>query len=202
MCSICMWVLECYLCPFILYSYYYAQGDASDIKTPDEEPIFLHMFSKALKLDSISGHVKDFDHDSNDRKKVQKILQMLLQYKIDINNDKGKEQLPPLQLAVVSNNLKMITWCIENKCEVEQFNIDNTNALMLAAKYGHVFALAALIRGGCNIQAISEETGRNALHSAAQFGQTRAALFLLRVGVNKKVLDKEGKTAAQLAFDR
>lgn len=44
--------------------------------------------------------------------------------------------------------------------------------------------------------------GRTALHYAGLFGQSRPAQFLLRVGASKKIRDKDGKLAAELATEK
>jgi hypothetical protein len=68
--------------------------DISNIKTPEEEPLFLHNFQRAIKMDSISNRVNigDKKYDNSERKKLQKVLDLFMQYNGDINADNGKDQ--------------------------------------------------------------------------------------------------------------
>jgi hypothetical protein len=58
-----------------------------NMMTPDDDNLFLHLFQKANNLDVISFHlhVGDHDKDSDDRKKMQRMLNLLLQYGVDVN---------------------------------------------------------------------------------------------------------------------
>ena len=59
----------------------------SNMMTPDDDVLFLHLFQKANNLDVISFHlhVGEYEKDSNERQKMQRMLNILLQYKVDVN---------------------------------------------------------------------------------------------------------------------
>ena len=69
---------------------------------------------------------------------------------------------------------------------------------MIAAKFGFVQVIAALLRKGAKID-VKDGRGRTALHQAAAFGQTRTAHFLLQCGADKRIKDKQGKSPGVLA---
>lgn len=58
-----------------------------NLMTPDDDILFLHLFQTANNLDVISFHLHDgeYEKDSNDRKKMQRMLNILLQYGVDVN---------------------------------------------------------------------------------------------------------------------
>jgi ankyrin repeat protein len=178
--------------------------DISNIKTPEEEPLFLHNFQRAIKMDSISNRVNigDEKYDNGERKKLQKVLDLFVQYNSDINADNGKDQLAPIHMAIIANNIKMLHWCMVHKANKELITkYEKLTPLMLAAKYGYIEILAELIKHEVDMEYKHVETGMNALHIAASFGQTRVALFLLRIGMNKKIKDSNNRTAAQIASE-
>lgn len=180
-----------------------ALSEDPNVRTSDDEPLFLHCFARALKIDSMSGQCKigNETQDSGDRKKLQKILEIFVKFAVPVNADDGKDQLTALHMAVIADNVKMLHWIIQHGGDVSQVTRgDKLTPVMLGAKYGHVHAIGELLKQGAVLNEVNE-LGMSALHSAAAFGQTRAALFLLRIGIDKKLRDCEGRTAAEVAFD-
>lgn len=57
-------------------------------KTPEDESIFLRLFQRANAADLISFqlHVGRYSKDSSDRKKMQRMLNLLLEHGVDVNN--------------------------------------------------------------------------------------------------------------------
>lgn len=178
-----------------------AQGDANML-TADDEPLFLHTFQRANKMDSMSNSLRpeDAKTDVPDRVKLQKLLDLLVKFEANINTMEGKEGLGAVHFAAAADNTKLLGWLIKNKADLKVFtrNGENMTPLMLAAKYGNVYALAELIKNNVDPN-MTNDQGMSALHYAAKFGQTRASLFLMRVGGDKKAQTIEGKTAAALA---
>jgi hypothetical protein len=82
---------------------------------------------------------------------------------------------------------------------------------MLAARNGHVYVLAELLRGNAEINKREKDQhepgnfkkiiskGRTALHFAASTGQTRACTFLIGCQADKKILDYEGNSPTMSA---
>jgi hypothetical protein len=173
--------------------------------TPDEESLFLHCFQRAIRMDNVTSNLKveDAKQDSSDRKKLQKILEILIKYEAEIDSLNSKDSLAALHMAVIADNAKMIYWLIRNDCDPYLLtnSVDYLTPIMMAAKYGNVQAVATLVENGVDIDA-RNPFGVTALHIAAGSGQTRTALFLLRVGASKKLKDSNGKVAADYAQDK
>lgn len=178
------------------------EGGHPNMKTPEDEPLFLHLFARAVKMDQVTNSVRPEDeaNDTSDRKKLQKILSLLVKYGADVNMMTGKDSIAPIHMAAIADNTKMIKWLFGQKANMNILSntIDNYSALMMAAKLCYVQVLALLVLQECNLNA-TQRDGLTALHIAAQFGQTRSALFLLRVGADKKVKDLAERTPAIIA---
>jgi hypothetical protein len=177
----------------------------AEMLSPDEESLFLYCFQRAIKLDTLSNHtrVEDIKIDTSDRKKLQKILDILLKYGARINSMKSKDTLAAIHIAVINDNVKMIDYLIKNKCNLNILtpNSELLTPLMIAAKYGHVHCIVRILEGGHDVN-YKNPQGFTALHISALHGQTRTALFLLRVGAIKAIQDNEKRTAAKLAEEK
>jgi hypothetical protein len=177
----------------------------AEMLLPDEESLFLYCFQKAVKMDTLSNHtrIEDLKNDSSDRKKLQKILDILLKYGARINSLKSKDTLAAIHITVIHDNVKMTDYLIKNKCNLNILtpNSELLTPLMIAAKYGHVHCIVRILEGGHDIN-YKNPQGFTALHISALHGQTRTALFLLRIGAIKTIKDNESRTAAKLAEEK
>jgi hypothetical protein len=132
------------------------------------------------------------------------VLQALVKFSVELNTVEAKNGIPPLHLAVVAGNEKVITYLLDNGANINLLSNPpagdqvGTTALMLAAKFGSIDLIAKLIRRGADMYA-TDSNGRNVLHYAGMFGQTRTALFLLRCGHDKRIKDNNKQTAGQLS---
>jgi ankyrin repeat protein len=182
---------------------YTAQGDANML-TADDEPLFLHTFQRAIRMDTMSNSLRPGDEktDVPDRVKLQKLLELLVKFEANVNTMEGKDGLGVVHYASMTDNTKMLNWLIKNKADLNVFTLNDEamTPLMLAAKYGNVYALAELIKNNVNPN-VRNSAGMTALHYAAKYGQTRASLFLMRIGGSKKIQNNNGKTPAALAQD-
>lgn len=171
--------------------------------TPEDEPIFVHMFERAVRMDMNSGYVRirHAHQDSADRKKLGRLLSVLAgREDLNLNSLDGKDGYAPVHLAAAGDNSKLISWLFRHKADFELFSRrDDMTPLMVAAKFGHVELMSEIVRKHIPMDTANASEGMTALHYAAQFGQTRAAMFLLRVGASKVKQDKKGRTAAEVA---
>lgn len=178
------------------------QGKA-EMLTPDDETLFLRCFQKAIKLDNITSSLKvgDEKEDSSDRKKLQKILDLLIKYGAKINSMKSKDSLAAVHIAAINDNAKLMSWLIQHEAKLTLLTISSEllTPLMLAAKYGYINIVVCIVQSGFDVNHCNND-GKTALHIAAMFGQTRMAIFLLRIGANKTLQDKDGKIPADLAI--
>lgn len=197
-----------------LFVYIFNNAIKNDNLTNNLHPAAARSASDMLGL---SGNIAQTE--SSDRKKMTKILSALLNYGANVNVC-NRDGLNALHLAAKNDNSKMVVWLLNQKgIDVnKQSKMECMTPLMFAAKYGNVKCIAELVKTGksllllsvcsyscCVFQGIKLDEvnvyGRTALHYAAAFGQSRPAQFLLRVGASKKIRDKDGKLAAELATD-
>ncbi len=87
--------------------------------------------------------------DSPDRKKLQRILTILVQYKANINAN-NRDGLTALHLAAKTDNSKMIVWLAQQPgIDLDKVSRgEHMTAMMYAAKYGNVKVIAELIKIG------------------------------------------------------
>jgi hypothetical protein len=135
------------------------------------------------------------------RKNFMKVLAVLIKFKCDIDA-LGGENMSALHLAGQFNNSVMAKWVLDRggNPETRALTSLRETPLMIAARFGAVTTVAALVVAGAKLAEV-DEAGDNALHYAAMYGQTQSALFLLRVGIAKAVRNKEGKQAAECATE-
>jgi len=81
----------------------------------------------------------------------------------------------------------------------DAINDEGYNALMLAARYGSVECVNALIDAGASLDAVSPADGSSALMLAAKYGNVDCVKALLIAGANVSLIDTEGNTAADAA---
>lgn len=176
------------------------QGVDPNTKTPDDEPLIIHMINKLILLDNMSDSLHDATDESPERRKVFRVVQALIKFGVDIKTLEGKGGQGAIHLATSAGNSKIVQFLIENGCSGTQWDktLDPTCPIMIAAKLGYVQVIAVLLRKGVPI-GIKDEHGRTALHWAGYFGQTRTALFLLQCGSDKRIMDKKGKSPGVLA---
>lgn len=179
------------------------KGDPN-LVTSEEEPLFIHCLSRLLRMDQVTSslHPEDKHYETSDRRKLQRILDSLVQYGADVNTDKGREGQRPVHLVAASNNTKVMQWLAAlPKINLEALSPrDQWTPLIVTTRCAHIQMMAMLLRLGVNLDAVDARC-YTALHHAAFLGHTRAALFLLRIGANKMLRTVEGKTAASLAQD-
>lgn len=172
-----------------------------DEKTQNDEPIFLHMFQKAIRMDQLSGNLADGSqvNDSGDRKKLQKILNIFVKNKVSLNAMNGKDGLAVQHIAAKTDNCKLIRWCMDKGADMTLLSKrDGFAPLHYAAKFANIDVMAFLIENGVPFD-LPNDQGMTILHIAAMYGQTRIAHFLLRIGAKKSIKDKQGRVAAQVA---
>jgi len=175
-----------------------------NMKTFDEDHIFLYLFDKANAADVLSFHLQVGQHkmDSVDRRKMQKMLNLLLSHGVDVNTMDSRARLAALHSAASCDNSKMVLWLHSRKADLNLLSRHgDMTPLMLASMHCCVEAVATLVKCGARLDGVNS-SGQTALHICGAFGQTAAAQFLLRLGADKHIRDCRGQLAADLAFEK
>ena len=71
---------------------------------------------------------------------------------------------------------------------------DGRTAIMIAARYGHLWVVAALIAAGANINIAVSNSGRTALMIAAKYGHLTIVAALIAAGADVNAADATGAT--------
>lgn len=154
------------------------------------------------RMDKRSSFLANFGGGKDSgRKNFMKVLAVLAKFKADLDAI-GSDNMTPLHLAGQYNNSTLAKWVLERGADPNSraYTLLRETPAMVAARFGAVTTLAALIMAGAQLSH-GDVDGNTALHYAAQYGQTHSALFLLRVGMSKTEKNKEGKLAAECAIE-
>ena len=180
-----------------------ATGDAEPNDEHEGSPVVHIAIKQALLLDDISGAIYLNSPNIGDRAKFQKIIDVFHMYNCDFEIQ-GVEGTCGLHMAAAHGNLKMIEYFLRKKVNINvragigAHELYNGTPIMFAAKFGHVEALAHLVRRGGNME-LQADNGNTALHFAAETGESRVCTFLMHIGASKRIKNKESLLAGQLA---
>ena len=179
----------------------------------DDIPIFNHIFQKCVNFDIQFDELNVGSPNTSDREKYQKILDLLVMFKAKVNSTKSKEGFAPIHIAANAGDAKLVNWILKNGGEVDCYDKEGLTALMIAARNGHIYVIAELLRGYAEINKREKDQhepgnfkkiiskGRTALHFAASTGQTRACIFLIGCQADKKIVDYDGNSPALTASE-
>eukprot|EP00300_Choanocystis_sp_HF-7_P016437 c19408_g1_i3.p1 GENE.c19408_g1_i3~~c19408_g1_i3.p1 ORF type:complete len:172 (+),score=37.45 c19408_g1_i3:537-1052(+) len=112
-----------------------------------------------------------------------------------------QEQLTPLLLAALGNNVKITKLLLRSGANGECQNEGGRTPLVVAAMRGHANIVQALVAHGVNINAISQSDQSTALHWAARQGHTMVARYLINHGASLDLVDKHKRTARAVAAE-
>lgn len=133
-----------------------------------------------------------------DAAKLQHFLDL---HKVDVNVVIGRTALG---CASYKGHVEIVELLLRRGADVNKYsNNPLESALWWAASQGRVSVVRALIAGGAKV---NEITGYNegyptALHVAARHGRAPVVHVLLNAGADSSVVNKAGKTAADLAVE-
>jgi len=82
---------------------------------------------------------------------------------------------------------------------VETGQAEPATALIVGARHGVIYSVDYLISKGARLDIAAPNDGNTALHEAARMGHLRVVVSLVEAGADASKVNREGKTAAQLA---
>ena len=123
----------------------------------------------------------------------------ILNYLIIMENADIKSKNHFLLKASNFGHKKIVELLIEKGIDINQTNINGTNALHIAANNGHNELVKLLIEKGIDINK-TDKDGQNALHIASQKGHKEIVELLLQKEINLNQTDKYGQNALHLAY--
>lgn len=131
----------------------------------------------------------------------EKVVQVFLEYGVDVNLKDVLDKSTPLHCAVTTQNIRIVRMLLEYGADVHTVDVRNKTPLHLAASCEEPEIVNMLIQCGADINnKIGKETP---LHSAVRYQRLTNARLLIDRGANLDVADSiSGKTALHLAAER
>ena len=81
------------------------------------------------------------------------LVKVMITERPNLINSKTEKLFTPLSLAIINKSITIIKLLVDNKADLESFDIDGDNPLMTASKAGCLERVKILIEGGANINA-------------------------------------------------
>ena len=134
-------------------------------------------------------------------KKYNRVLELLILKGADVNAKcigNVDEDVTALHLAVMGGEVKSLKWLLAKGSKVNETTESKMTPLHFAAKLGRCEAAAYLLTQDASMIARTD-IGWTPLHFAAYSGGTVMVKMLLKAGADKRLKDKKGRTAADLA---
>jgi len=122
----------------------------------------------------------------------KEVVKLLVEAGADIN-DVGKNNWPPLCVAIEGNQIAVVEYLIAHGAD-----INASGALGAAAYYSNVEMVQLLIANGADINA----TSWIAIHAAVVQRRRDTVEFLIKNGADINLKDSDGRTALYKAFQR
>jgi len=111
----------------------------------------------------------------------------------------NKNSSTPLHLAVSSGSVSTVSTLIQQRANKEALNQDQWTPLHVVAYLSPNSAIAlALLQSGVNMDVLST-SGKTPLHYACEKNHTNIVELLVQHGAKQNIVDKRGKTPADLA---
>lgn len=104
----------------------------------------------------------------------------------------------PAFIAAKNNNLAVLRVLVENGTDLAWENCDGMDILHVAARYGNVEVVKALLQYGVEVKGINPMT---ALHYAAQEGHIEVVTALIDAGADVDMVDHNGHSALYYASE-
>ena len=103
----------------------------------------------------------------------------------------------PVMTASTSNSNKILNLLIERGADIHATNINDENALLLAATHGYIENTKNLLEKGCS-HSVTNKDGDTPLHCAATYDEVAIFKLLIDYGASIHVKNKLGKTPLDL----
>ncbi|XP_014819349.1 PREDICTED: ankyrin repeat domain-containing protein 26-like isoform X3 [Calidris pugnax] len=126
---------------------------------------------------------------------LAQVRQGLKKSRID---ERDKAERTPLHLACANGHADIVTYLVENKCNLNLFDNDNRSPLMKAVQCQQEKCVAILLDHGANPN-LADADGNTALHLAVVSPNTSIAGLLLEHNASIDAQNKEGYTPLILA---
>ncbi|CAD8205395.1 unnamed protein product [Paramecium octaurelia] len=128
------------------------------------------------------------------------IIKLLLQIGAN-SNIKNITGLSVLHMSVQGDHIKTSLFWINQNIPIDILDQNHQTPLICASFLGSQQMVNFLIPWGAKLNAQTKDKGHTALHVATQQGHSRIVRKLLIKGIDRKIKDKTGRTALDLAIE-
>ncbi|CAD8115795.1 unnamed protein product [Paramecium sonneborni] len=128
------------------------------------------------------------------------IIKLLLQIGANVNIQTNTG-LSVLHMSVQGDHIKTSLFWINQNIPIDILDYNHQTPLICASFLGCQQMVNFLIPWGAKLNAQTKDKGHTALHVATQQGHSRIVRKLLIKGIDRKIKDKRGKTALDLAIE-
>ena len=128
----------------------------------------------------------------------REIVVMLLEKKIDINQEEPRQKFNALSKAAERNHSEIVKILLTAGANANYANVFGVTPLMIAAQKGNIDIVSMLVAGGADVNAKSL-INQTALLCALDYGQSNIASYLIDSGANVSDLDKYNRSTLMLA---
>lgn len=174
--------------------------------TEEDETIFYSMFNRTIQYDQSVDQEPNLFKKGKDqivtlkmlqetpnftieRKKMQKILQLLLENYGDINEFSPRNIYAPIHLAISSNNSYLSTWLIKKKCNINLLCKDCDDEEFFS--HGRVNRAMKESKDPDGVQRLRPGLGLTPLMIAAKYGYVHLLALLVKSGVEINLASNE-----------
>jgi ankyrin repeat protein len=154
------------------------------------------------KHDPISYEIKSFIEKGEN----EEAINLINSAGVDILDGEART---PIIYAAFYNNIKIISWLIENEANINHQDRNGLSALHAASIYGHIDTIKILLENGANVNVI-DSYGNNPLWTATHYACLNVATennykiveILLENGSNPYNKNNYGKTPFEMSERR
>lgn len=116
----------------------------------------------------------------------------------DVNSKETERGMTGLMIAIMEEDIEIVTLLLENGADVNIQTKDGETALILASMFGYIEIVKILLEYGANVDT-KENLGMTALMAASGEGHIEIVKLLLANGADQNATDNYNNTALMLA---
>jgi ankyrin repeat protein len=141
--------------------------------------------------------------DTKERRNCLKIMDSLVQYGANIDCLVSEEKITPLMIVSSAGHLELVQWLLSKGANPNfPCPLNGRTALMLAAKYGHPYCIAELVRKKATINVKDVSLPDFLILVLTGFRKMETLLFTTQLSLVKRALQNSSFESEQTVSSR